>query len=175
MKPSKTDCAIHVIDRMSNLRRMHLKQLDKLSFQIENIGVAATEKLLNSIDACSSAGISEIPFKIWKHSAKHLAEPLTRFFNHCLVVGDIPSEWKFAIVNPSFKGKGSLEDLNSYRAISLLPPIAKVFEKLIQQQVLRYFNENRLFHKSQHGFRAGYSCESALHELIFKSKMEKNN
>jgi hypothetical protein len=175
MKPSKTDCAMHVFDRMSNLRRMHLKQLDKLSFQIENIGVDAIEKLLNSIDACSSAGISEIPSKIWKHSAKHLAEPLTRFFNHCLVVGDIPSEWKFAIVNPLFKGKGSLEDLSSYRAISLLSPIAKVFEKLIQQQVLRYFNENRLFHKSQHGFRAGYSCESALHEHIsaFKSKMEK--
>jgi hypothetical protein len=23
-----------------------------------------------------------------------------------------------------------------------------------------------LFHKSQHGFRAGFSCETALHELI---------
>ncbi len=65
MKPSKTDCAMHVFDRMSNLRRMHLKQLQKLSFRIENIGVDATEKLLNGIDACSSAGISEIPSKIW--------------------------------------------------------------------------------------------------------------
>jgi hypothetical protein len=44
---------------------MHLKQLQKLSFRIENIGVDATEKLLNGIDACSSAGISEIPSKIW--------------------------------------------------------------------------------------------------------------
>ncbi len=83
-----------------------------------------SRKLLNGIDACSSAGISEIPSKIWKYLAKHLAEPLTRLFNHCLVVNDIPSEWKFAIVNPSFKGKGSLDDMNSYRAISLLPPIA---------------------------------------------------
>jgi hypothetical protein len=47
--------------RMSNLRRMHLKKLDKPSFHIENIGVDATVKLLNGIDACSSAGISEIP------------------------------------------------------------------------------------------------------------------
>jgi hypothetical protein len=109
--------------------------------------------------------------------AKHLAEPLTRLFNHCLVVDDIPSEWKFAIIKPLFKGKGSLENLNSYRAISLLPPIAKVSEKLKQKQVLQYFNENQLFHKSQHGFRAGYPCELALHEMIssFKSKLEKNN
>jgi hypothetical protein len=64
---------------------------------------------------------------------------------------------------------------HSYRAISLLPPIAKVFEKLIQKQLLQYFNENQLFHKSQHGFRAGYSYESALYESIssFKSKLEK--
>jgi hypothetical protein len=83
--------------------------------------------------------------------------------------------WKFAIVNPLFKGKGQLYDMNNYRAISLLPPIAKIFEKLIQQQVLKYFTENTLFHKSQHGFRDGFSCESALHGLIssFKANIEK--
>ena len=30
---------------------------------------------------------------------------------------------------------------------------------------------NNLFHKSQHGFRAGFSCEAALHELISSFKL----
>jgi hypothetical protein len=34
-----------------------------------------------------------------------------------------------------------------------------------------YFNINGLFHKSQHGFRAGYSCETAMHELISSFKL----
>jgi hypothetical protein len=68
-----------------------------------------------------------------------------------------------------------MDDMNNYRAISLLPPIAKLFEKLIRQQVLNDFTENALFHKSQHGFRAGFSCKSALHELIssFKTNIDK--
>ena len=38
----------------------------------------------------------------------------------------------------------------------------------MQQQILNYFNSNNLFHALQHGFRTGFSCETALHELISK-------
>ena len=31
-----------------------------------------------------------------------------------------------------------------------------------------YFNVNNLFYASQHGFRNGHSCESALHEIIYE-------
>ena len=33
-------------------------------------------------------------------------------------------------------------------------------------QILIYFNINSLFHHGQHGFRAGHSRETALHEII---------
>ena len=57
-------------------------------------------------------------------------------------------------------------DPNNYRGISVLPPIAKIFEKLLAKQIISYFDKNNLFFKSQHGFRSSYSCETALHELI---------
>ena len=38
-----------------------------------------------------------------------------------------------------------------------------------------YFNSNKLFHKSHHGFRSGFSCETALHELISKWRNNFNN
>jgi hypothetical protein len=39
-------------------------------------------------------------------------------------------------------------------------------EKLLAKQIRDYFGNNKLFYAGQHGFRTGFSCESALHELI---------
>jgi hypothetical protein len=83
----------------------------------------------------------------------------------------LPSEWKFAIVNPLYKGKGDLTDLNSFRGISELPTIAKLFEKIIHRQILIYFNLNNLYPKSQHGFRTGFSRATAFHDLISAFKL----
>ena len=165
-EPSKTDCALRIFERMKKIRQKHMHQLANLQFKFESVDPQFVEGLLTKLDANSSPGISDIPSKVLKSAAKRLAEPLTELFNHCLKSGNIPNEWKFAVVNPLYKGKGQQDDMNSYRAISILPPVAKIFEKVIQYQVLHYFNSNNLFHKSQHGFREGYSCESAIHELI---------
>jgi len=75
-------------------------------------------------------------------------------------------EWKFAIVTPIYKGKGSRSDVNNYRGISVLSPISKLFEKCIASQIFDYFESNNLFFIGQHGFRKNFSCETALHELI---------
>ena len=56
--------------------------------------------------------------------------------------------------------------MNNYRGISVLPPVAKLLEKLLAIQIKNYFESNNLFYSGQHGFRKGFSCESALHELI---------
>jgi hypothetical protein len=48
----------------------------------------------------------------------------------------------------------------------VLPPIGKIFEKILASQISDYFDENKLFFVGQHGFRSGYSCETALHELL---------
>ncbi|CAF1084798.1 unnamed protein product [Brachionus calyciflorus] len=88
------------------------------------------------------------------------------FSDHHFVVAYVPIEWKTAVVKPLFKKKGSNDDLNNYRAISILPPIAKLFEKLIHKQILDNLNKSKIILSYQHGFRANHSCESALHEII---------
>jgi hypothetical protein len=79
----------------------------------------------------------------------------------------IPLDWKTAIATPLFKN-GALDDLNNYRSISVLPPVSKIFEKLITTRIITYFNMNKLFYNGQYGFRELHSCESALHSLISK-------
>jgi hypothetical protein len=73
---------------------------------------------------------------------------------------------KFAIVTPLYKSKGDKSDQNNYRGISVLPPLAKVFERLLANQIRSHFLINELFSEDQHGFRPNHICETALHEII---------
>ena len=117
------------------------------------------------LDDSSSPGISGLPVKILKN-IDHLTSPITKIINQCIKTKTIPDEWKSAYVTPIYKEKGEKTELNNYRGISVIPPIAKVFEKIIATQIINYINENRLLTDDQHGFRTSYSCETALHELL---------
>ena len=54
----------------------------------------------------------------------------------------------------------------NYRPVSLLTSISKIFEKVAYNQLSRYFKINKLFCKSQYGFRDEHSTELASVELI---------
>ena len=84
-------------------------------------------------------------------------------FNQLLVTGIFPSDWKMAKVSPIFK-YGSKSDLNNYRPRSVIPTVAKIFEKIISDQLYQYLNENSLLNSGQSGFRSLHSTLTALLE-----------
>ena len=55
--------------------------------------------------------------------------------------------------------------MDNYRPVSLLPSISKLFEKIVFNQLYKYFQDNKLFYPSQYGFREGHSTEMAALEL----------
>ena len=55
-----------------------------------------------------------------------------------LTTGIFPDKLKIAKVIPLFK-KGDKSIFSNYRPISLLPSISKLFEKVIYQQLYKYF------------------------------------
>ena len=85
--------------------------------------------------------------------------------NQSLCTGIFPDRLKIAKVIPLFK-KGDQHVLDNYRPISLLPVISKVFEKIVYNQLFKYFTDNNLFYTSQYGFRSLRSTELASLELI---------
>ena len=91
-----------------------------------------------------------------------------------LTTGIFPDKLKIAKVIPLFK-KGGKSILSNYRPISLLPSISKLFEKVIYQQLYKYFEDSNLFYESQYGFRKGHSTELASLELVNRllSEMDK--
>lgn len=66
---------------------------------------------------------------------------------------------------PVYK-KGQHDSVTSYRPISLIPVIAKVFEALMLNQLYNYFEQNNLLVLAQHGFRRGRSTVTAVETLL---------
>ena len=98
----------------------------------------------------------KIPNRLLKIAANVVAPSLTSIFNQSLVTGHgiFPSDWKLAKVSPIFKNRSkSKSDLNDYRPTSVIPTIAKIFEKIICDQLYQCLNENGLLNSGQSGFR----------------------
>ena len=75
--------------------------------------------------------------------------------------------FKLAKVIPIYKS-GDRSSYNNYRPISIIPVRSKIFEKLINKQIINYFENNTLFSASQYGFRKGYSTVKAIESFIKK-------
>ena len=90
-------------------------------------------------------GSVPIPAISFKDCLSALAAPLTRLFNLCLEKSVIPQDWKTAIVRPHYKGKGNRLDPDSYRPISILPVVAKVFESVIVGRISSHFELHNIF------------------------------
>ena len=78
-----------------------------------------------------------------------------------------PSSLKQANITPVFK-KGSRNQKENYRPVSILPIISKIFEKILSKQLYIYF-EN-ILSKFQCGFRKGFSTQHCLLLMIEKWK-----
>ena len=107
-----------------------------------------------------------MPTKCLKNSSSKFKSIIANLFNFSILTATIPNDWKTAVVTPLYKRKGTANDMNNYRGISVLPPIAKLFEKLLHKQITVYLSENNILSNDQHGFRSNHGCESSLHEII---------
>ena len=84
-------------------------------------------------------GICGIETEIFVYCADLLAKPLTELFNVCLDSDCVPDERKISfITTPIYKGKDSKSILDNYRPISVLPPVDKIFEAIIGEQIREF-------------------------------------
>ena len=110
------------------------------------------------IDVGKAAGLDKIPNRLLKITTDVVAPSLTG-----IVTGIFISEWKVAKSSLIFKN-GSKSDLQNYWPISVISTVAKIFEKIIYDQLYHYLNENGLLNSGQSGFRSLHSTLTALLE-----------
>ena len=120
-------------------------------------------KLPEKLDTKKSTGLDNLPSRMLKMAAGVLAPSLAFLFNQSISSGIVPTEWKLARVTPIFK-KGKRQDVNNYRLISIIPVVARVFERIIYDQFFKYLSDNDLLVNCQSGFRSLHSTITSLLE-----------
>jgi hypothetical protein len=97
---------------------------------------------------------------------RHLSQKaliyLTRLFNNLLCSGHFPNAWKRAKIIPILKPNKPPTDPNSYRPISLLSIIGKLFERIIASRLSTQVNQKPLLPDEQFGFRKKHPTVSQL-------------
>ena len=137
VNPQKTRFKFHVIDKL---------QLGKV------FGKFKTSK---------GSGTDGIASCFLKLALPVISESLCDIFNLSIATGCFPDSWKIARVAPIFKS-GQPDDRSNYRPISVLPVLARVFEKLIYNQLYDYLDKNKHLFSNQSGFRALHSVVTCL-------------
>ena len=104
--------------------------------------------------------------KLLRLSAALLTPLITHIFNLSLCLGTIPNEFKLAKITPIYKRNGSKSDPGNYRPISVIPTIAKIFEKYVKTQIISCFQSNNLLSPCQSAYVKNNSTQTALHTLV---------
>ena len=137
----------------------------KQSFVLGHISGMEILNVIKSLKNSGSVDVYGFNVKILKEISFLIVDVLEFLFNKCAFSGCFPKCLKNTIVVPIYK-KGRRCDLSNYRPISLQPIFAKIFEKLLKVQIVKYMDKYGLLSVCQYGFRSGCSTEMAVRNLV---------
>ena len=145
---------------------------DSLNFNFEKTDASIIYNTINILNSKKGPGPDDIHAKILKATDNIIAPHLSLIFNECLHQGTYPDVLKVCKCTPIFKG-GELdpEDPISYRPISILNAINKVFERILHTQLIRHIEINNILPNFQFGYRKNHNTCQAV--LTFAKEIER--
>ena len=135
------------------------------SFFFSPVSKSEILRVIQSLDQKKGTGEYSIPRQIFECATDSLADILLKLINLTFETGIFPSALKIVKAIPIFKNKGSNQDLNNYRPISLLSNIDKIFEKLVYIRLSSFLQNHNILSNRQFGFRKKHSTNLALISL----------
>ena len=104
---------------------------------------------LNKLSKTKATGLDNISARLIRECPDIISGPLYDLFKKSLMSGIFPDDWKCA-------------SLNNYRPISVISVVAKVFERIVYDQLYNFLNSEEIISKQQSGFRSLHSTVTAL-------------
>jgi len=128
---------------------------------------ASTSDVISIVDSLQnkSCHLSDVPVFIYKKCSDLISPIICRLFNLSLETGVFPMILKAATIIPIHKS-GDATLVNNYRPISMIPILAKIFEKLMLRKLMSFIKCNKLIADNQFGFKKNCSTEDALLEFL---------
>ena len=134
-----------------------------LSFTLDEI-----LKAIGQLKANKSSGPDMLINEFFMNGKNVLAPTLVNLFNKIFENGHFPDTWSEGFVIPLHK-KGSINDAENYRGITLLSTVGKLFTRVLNNRLGEWAEMYGVLIEAQAGFRAGMSTVDnvfVLHGLI---------
>ena len=136
------------------------------NFSFKKITEEDVKLSIQKLKPKKSVGTDNMPSFILKGCGHIFLRPLSHIFNLLVKTNTYPSVFKKSLITPIFKS-GSNADVKNYRPICILNTLAKIFEKILQADIMSKCNDS--FSINQHGFLPDKStvtnlCTSTTHK-----------
>lgn len=131
--------------------------------------------IFRSLNNKKSSGIDRIPNIVLKHLPISIINIYCIVINNALNNAYFSNIWKKALVIPLHKKGKNPNDAKSYRPISLLPNISKVFEVIVKQAIDAIILEKDIIPNCQFGFRHRHSTIHAIGKLTSDICWQRNS
>lgn len=157
--PSLNSIRRKVCQAVSAINRVQVSPND-----VPIIDQSSLDYVLMGLSNNKAPGLDSISHRHLKHLPCDAKLFLLKIFNACLRLQYFPASWRIANVKCIGKSGRPLHRADSYRPISLLSCLGKIFERLILIYLNSYVEENRVIGSHQFGFQKDKSC---VHQLLW--------
>ena len=118
-------------------------------FTYEEISTACSQLCTNK-----SAGPDKFINEFFIYGKEILNTTLLILFNKLFGMGYFPKEWSEGFIIPLHK-KGSINDVENYRGITLLSTLGKLFSRMLNNRLSNWAEHYYILIEAQAGFRPG--------------------
>ena len=141
----------------SHMQYLTNNRLSSVTFSQDDIG-----KIIQSLDSGKAHSHNNNSIRMLKICGSAICEPLAIIFKQCVDTGIFPFEWKKGNIVPIHKN-GDKQSLKNYHPVSLLPICGKILERLMFNEMFKFFIENELMSSNQSGLKPG---DSFINQLV---------
>ncbi|KFQ11435.1 hypothetical protein N329_01325, partial [Haliaeetus albicilla] len=99
--------------------------------------------LLHHLDIPKSMGPDGIHPRVLRELAEILTKPLPTIYQQSWLTGDVPVDWRLALVMSIYK-KGQKADPGNYRPVSLTSVLGRVMEQIILSAITQLVQDNQV-------------------------------
>src|SRR5215469_10115689 len=123
------------------------------------------EGAIKKLKKGKAAGSDEIMGEMIKAGGGVLCNWLVRLMNVCWERGRVPKDWQEACVVPVYKGKVNKNECGSYRGISMMSIMGKLYGRVVINRVKNL--KEGLVGEEQGGFRKGEGCVNQVFAVFY--------
>ena len=176
--PSNSDLLVHnildildpiesiIVEFSTHPSVLKIKEMVKANkFNFRLVDLKCVENEVKHLNPKKATTFKNIPAKLIKQTNDISSPILLNLINFSIINNTFPDKLKLADISPVFK-KEDKTNVKNYRPVSVLPAISKIFERVLQKQVLCHMEE--FLSPNLCGYRKGFSTQHALISLIEK-------